>query len=378
MRKRNLLIGAAALASAVLVLSGCAPSSSTSAGSTSVASSAEATAPTDSTEGYDITKLCGTDPIKVALLDGAGGHTWRNINLEEAKVEAAKCPNVTLSYADAGGDASKMNSNIQGFVAQGYNVILDIADFGTAELPALRAATKAGVTTIVYYNALEGTPGVDYTENVTLDSEGMGEAQGAWIAANAKPGNVVVLGGPATCSSCQALYDGVAKALAGNSKFTVLGDGKVTATDYDPTKAQQAVAGLLASSGNITAVAGDYGVIADDALKAFAAAGAPAPVLATANGQNSQYCDWATSNAAGTGYPFASWEGGLTVVKVALRAGLADYNKIDDPEPKVILLNKLIDTQAGVNPPACDTTLPDDADMFSGLTPAQIKEAVKG
>lgn len=376
MRKRTALATVATAAAALLLLAGCAPSASSETSDASdVAPSAEATIGAGGE--FDITELCGEEPVKIALLDGAGGHTWRNIQKKVFEEEAAKCPNIETGYADAGGDAQKQNANIEGFIAQGYDVLIDIADFGDAEIPALREAYQAGLVVVPFYNTLTGTPGSDYTTNVTVNTEGYGEQMGEWVLENAEPGNVIVLGGPATCTSCQALYDGVATALEGTD-FTVLGDGVVTATDYDPGKAQQAVAGLLSKFGDVTALVGDYGVVADAAMKAFKDAGAPMPVLATSSGQNSQYCSWSAAQEAGEGYEFAGWEGGTQVVKTALRVGLAEFNGIADDEPTDITFEKLVDTAAGVNPPECRSDLPDDADMFSGLTDAQIEEAIAG
>ena len=43
----------------------------------------------------DITKYCGTKPLKVAYADGWGGNYWRQITRAEFEDEAAKCPNIT-------------------------------------------------------------------------------------------------------------------------------------------------------------------------------------------------------------------------------------------------------------------------------------------
>jgi ribose transport system substrate-binding protein len=40
--------------------------------------------------GADITKMCGTKPIRVGIADGYGGNTWRKIVLAEIKDEAAR------------------------------------------------------------------------------------------------------------------------------------------------------------------------------------------------------------------------------------------------------------------------------------------------
>ena len=44
--------------------------------------------------GADITPMCGTEPVTVALTDGFGGNTWRLTSFAEFQDEAAKCANI--------------------------------------------------------------------------------------------------------------------------------------------------------------------------------------------------------------------------------------------------------------------------------------------
>lgn len=51
----------------------------------------------------DISKVCGTKPIKVALADGFGSNSWRKITRAEFEDEAKKCPNIKeIRYTDSG------------------------------------------------------------------------------------------------------------------------------------------------------------------------------------------------------------------------------------------------------------------------------------
>ena len=81
-------------------------------------------------------QLCGDKPIKLAQVDGFGANSWRKIVRQELKSELAPCTNVTISYAQAGGDIQKFNTQINSFVAQGYDIILVYDDFGEQGLPA--------------------------------------------------------------------------------------------------------------------------------------------------------------------------------------------------------------------------------------------------
>ena len=91
---------------------------------------------------------CGDKPLKVGVSDGFGGNAWRQISMEVIRKEIAKCPAVDskVLYTNANGDQQKAASDINGLVSQGVDVLVVYPDFGPAQLPALRAATRAGVS----------------------------------------------------------------------------------------------------------------------------------------------------------------------------------------------------------------------------------------
>src|SRR5262249_36177971 len=73
----------------------------------------------------DITSMCGKKPAFVAFQDGFGGATWFKTAAAEVKDELSKCPTVTkFVYLDANNDQQKYNSDINGLVAQGVNVLI--------------------------------------------------------------------------------------------------------------------------------------------------------------------------------------------------------------------------------------------------------------
>ena len=63
-------------------------------------------------------ELCGDKPIKLAQVDGFGANSWRKTVRQELKSELKPCTNVTISYAQAGGDIQKFNTQINSFVAR--------------------------------------------------------------------------------------------------------------------------------------------------------------------------------------------------------------------------------------------------------------------
>ena len=81
----------------------------------------------------------------VALADEPDGNCWRKVDGGlEVKQQVLDVADVI--YADAGGDEQKAISDLNGLVAQGVNVIVVNADSGAALLPAIQAATEAGVS----------------------------------------------------------------------------------------------------------------------------------------------------------------------------------------------------------------------------------------
>ena len=173
-------------------------------------------------------------------VDGYGADTWRKITLAELKDEASKCANITeIQYAEAGGDAQTYNAAINGYVAQGFDIILAFTDFGDAGLPAYRSAHMAGATMVPYFNDLSGTPGTDYAVNPYQDSFAVGREFAEWIGATVKEGNVVMLGGTPGSSSSQVFIDGFKDGLAEYPGLTLLDENYIV-TNWNPADAQRA------------------------------------------------------------------------------------------------------------------------------------------
>lgn len=345
---------------------GCAPSvKSDSVGSEESAAPAQEAG----IDEADISDLCGDKPLTVALADGYGGSTWRKIVLAELKDEASKCPTIeNVLYSNANADPQKAIADINGFVAQGVDILIVFPDFGDAELPALRAATKAGVTVVPYFNKINGQAGVDYAANVTQDARQIGVDMGDWFGANVKSGEVALMGGGAGSTSSSAMYEGLKESLANYPSLKLVGDSYVV-TDYNAVKAQQAMVGLITQYPNLAGVATDYGVTTLAAVKAFKAAGKKIPAMAETAGHNELYCAWKPNGK----FPLLALERTTTLVRNALRRGMAEFQGIDLDEPLTVRIPVSIDTAAGDTPP-CDESAPADADLFSGLSKEQLQE----
>ncbi|MGR3376558.1 substrate-binding domain-containing protein [Salipiger abyssi] len=314
----------------------------------------------------DIAPLCGEAPLRVALIDGYGGNSWRRTAFAELQDEAAKCDNITdVTYAEAGGDVQAYNAAINGFVAQGYEIIISYTDFGDAAIPAYRNAQMAGTTMVPYFSDLSGQVGVDYAANPYEDAFSAGKIFGEWVGETIGSGKTVFLGGLAGSASSVTFLDGYKEGLSDYPEVELLDDNFIV-TNWNPADAQKAVAGLIAKYDQIDAIASDYGVTSLAAVKAYEAAGLDVPAMAFIATNNEYSCKWMDAKEAGEAWPQLALSGTTADVRFALRAALAARNDIENPEPRALVAFPFANSEEGVDP-LCDRTMPPDADLSSSL-----------
>ncbi len=326
------------------------------------------------TDGADISTMCGTKPVVVALTDGYGGNTWRKISQAEFRAEAAKCKNIKkVIYANANGDNQKSNSDINSLAAQGVNIIVSFTDFGDAMLPALRSAHKAGVTMVPYFSKISGAPGKDYAAMVAVDTGFAGGLWAEWVGQNVKSGSVLFLGGTAGASSSQRYMDGFKAGLKKYPGLKMLDENYIV-TNWSPTDGQKAVAGLIAKYGKIDVIVSDYGATTLAAIKAFEQAGLPIPAMATIASNNEMNCKYMTAKKSGKAWPYFSLDYTNRIATFALRRGMAIHQGTSNPESLNVAPMPYIDSAKGMDP-KCDPAAPPDADLSSAL-PAEALNAL--
>lgn len=317
-------------------------------------------------QGGDITQLCGSDPIRVALVDGWGGDTWRKITFAELQDEASKCPNLSAEdHVDAGGDQQAYAAAINGFATQGYEIILAFTDFGDAAIPTYRAANGFGTTMAPYFGVLSGQPGIDYAVNPYQDSEAIGHQYADWlnVALNGE-GNVLMSGGPAGAASSAAFLRGFKAGLENYPGLKLLDDDFI-AMNWNPADAQKAAAGLIAKYGDsIDAIASDYGVTSLATIKAFRQAGVRVPAIATIATSNELNCMYTEALEDGTAWPYLAVDGSTGDIRFALRAALAAHNGIEWDEPLGVVPYVYADSTQNIVP-KCSDVAPPDADLSS-------------
>lgn len=324
----------------------------------------------------DIGSMCGAKPMILGLSDGFGGNTWRKTVLEEFKDELSHCPNVQrFIYSNANGDPQKASSDINSMVAQGVNVLTIDPDFGPSQIPSMRAAIRAGATVVAYPTSLSGKAGRDYSANVTFNTEATGKIWADWLAGTVKKGTVIFLGGTAGVTSSQNYFDGFRDGLKGHPDLKLLSDQYVV-TNWNPVDAKKAAVGLIAKYGKIDGVATDYGVTALAVIEAFEEANLPAPAIATIASDNELNCRYLADKKAGKAFRYFSLDGTTSMIRVALRRAVSDFEGTPNDEPLSAVGFVYADSEKGLDP-KCDPSAPLDADLSSTLPPEKLKAAFK-
>jgi ribose transport system substrate-binding protein len=325
----------------------------------------------------DIKEFCGTKKIKVALSDGYGENSWRKITRAEFEDEASKCPNITeVRYTNGQGNPQKQISDIQGLIAQKFDVILVYPDGGEAILKAMTQATQAGIA-VVTYDVGEHFPGAlgkDYLDVTTESLVGVGRTLAEWTTKQlGGTGNVIVLGGTPGNPTSAAMALGWKEVFAKSPGIKVL-EGPVD-TNWDPAESQRVMGSLLAKYPKIDAVMSDYGLGSMGALRAFVAAKREIP-LWPGQDANELGCFWEDHKADNPNFKLATVSARTWLVRVALRKAVGAVQGISDTEPSIINLPLVEDSAAGdpALAPKCDRSLPPDAMLSTMLSAEKMKK----
>jgi ribose transport system substrate-binding protein len=323
-----------------------------------------------------MSKFCGTKPIKVALSDGWGGNYWRHIVRGEFEAEAAKCKNITETrYTDGEGKPEKQISDIEGLIAQHFDVILVYPDAGAAIDKAEREATEAGIAVITYgtgspSDSSPGKIGRDYLDRVTTNQVVVGEQFAQWLAKTLHGhGNVVIYGGTPGNPQTAAQEVGWRKVFKEYPRIHVL-ENQPIVTNWDPALAQQKTAALIAKYPEIDGMYSET----TGPIRAFIAAGKKIPAYI---GQSLMDL---SCLAADHDMKMVSMDAHTWMVRLALRKGVAAAEGINNLEPSIIKLPFTEDTTSH-NPKLavkCDKSMPMDSIPSSMLTKEEQTKALGG
>jgi D-xylose transport system substrate-binding protein len=217
-----------------LILAACGSDDESSSEDTTASAGTEAT--TEGTEAM-------TEGTEAA---GGGGDcvvgvSWNNFqeprwgNFDEPAIKAAvEAAGGSYVSNDAKSSAETQASNVENLLSQGANVLVILAQDGTAILPSVEAATTAGVPVIAYDRLIED-PNALY---VTFDNAKVGELQAQALFDIQPTGNWVIIKGNSADANADFLRggaDNVIGAAVEAGDITIVGEDYTD--NWDPANA---------------------------------------------------------------------------------------------------------------------------------------------
>jgi ribose transport system substrate-binding protein len=230
------------------------------------------------------TALADTSGKKIAFSNNYAGNSWRQAMLKsyDAVTKKAVADGVVAAadvFTTADQEVPTQAAQIQNLILQGYDAIVINASSPDALNGAVKQACDAGIV-VVSFDGIVTEP---CAYRVVVDFEDMGRQEVEQLKAlHPEGGNLLEIRGLAGTSIDEAIHKGILAGVEANPQFKIV--NSVTG-NWDQTTAQKAVATVLPSLPEITAVVtqgGDgYGT-----AQAFAAAGKPRPTIIMGNRQD--------------------------------------------------------------------------------------------
>jgi D-xylose transport system substrate-binding protein len=206
------------------------------------------------------------------------GVSWNNYQEErwakwdEPAIQAAVAAGGgTYISNDAKSSAETQASNVENLIAQGANVLIILAQDGTAIKPSVAAAAAQGIPVIAYDRLIED-PSVLY---ITFDNVEVGRMQARAVYGAQPRGNYIVIKGNKADANADFLrggYNDVIGNAVNSGDIKIVGE---TYTDnWDPSKAQTEMEQFLTQNENkVDAVLAENDGMAGGVVSALAAQG---------------------------------------------------------------------------------------------------------
>jgi ribose transport system substrate-binding protein len=314
-------------------------------------------------------KFCGSKPITLAVEDGFGVNAWSQESYAAVKSTAAQCKNVKVIAAAGGGVLGTAISDINSAVAQGANAMTVIPDFGQAELPALQAATKAGVKVVPWGANPGGNNGSDYVGYLDWNDGAAGTVWANWmVQALHGHGNVIYTGGPAGNPVGADQLAAIVRVFENHPGMHLLtGDQSWPVTNWDPATAGTVTASLLSQDPKIDGIISNYGTDALASAQAFENAGRKLVPIATLDA-NGLSCLYKAKKIPLQTISSRNWLG-----RIAARKAIAAAEGLPNKEPFIYNLPPFEDT-LHAKPYQCNAKASPDFYPSNKLSVSQIKQ----
>lgn len=222
---------------------------------------------------------------------------------------------------DAKSSAETQASNVENLITQGAQVLVILAQDGTAIKPAVASALSQGVPVIAYDRLIED-PGVLYA---TFDNKGVGRIMAEILLGVISEGNFAIIKGNSADANADFLRAGMTEAgipdvgatdPAGKIKIV----GETYTDNWDPANAQTNMEQILTANNNaVDAVLSENDGMAGGVIAALAAQGLAGKVPVT--GQDG---DKGALNRVALGTQLVSvWKDGRNLGKASGEAAIA-------------------------------------------------------
>ena len=210
--------------------------------------------------------------LKVAYIEQFGENVYRQVSKMEFILQALTYPQIgEIIYSSAHVDFNKAFADWKAAIAQGVDVIVTYPDFGDAMIPVMKQATDAGIPVVTYAWGYVSDPGKNYTAVVGEDTCVTGKTWAYIMNSHVKSGKIAFLGGFAGNPLSEGWQKCEEPALRPSIDLVAK-----EPTDWNPSKVQQVVAGILAKNPDIKGWSYEYGLgMAQGGVAAYKAAGIP-------------------------------------------------------------------------------------------------------
>jgi D-xylose transport system substrate-binding protein len=209
---------------------------------------------TDAPTATDAATDDATDDTAASGGDCVVGVSWNNFQEERwgkfdepAMKAAIEAGGGSYVSNDAKSSAETQASNVENLISQGANVIVVLAQDGTAIIPAVQGAIAEGVPVIAYDRLIED-PDVLY---LTFDNELVGEMEAQAIFDEVPTGNYVIIKGNSADANADFLRGGMEKVIGdavASGDIVIVGESYTD--NWDPANAQSSMEGYLTAEDN--------------------------------------------------------------------------------------------------------------------------------
>src|SRR5579875_291795 len=210
--------------------------------------------------------------LTVAYVEGFGENVYRQMSKMEFILQALTYPQIgKIIYMSAHSDLTQALADFRSVIAQHVSAIVTYPDFGDAMIPVFQEATKAGIPVSTYAWGYVTGPGTNYTTVVGEDTCKLGQAWAQVMNKYVKSGDIAFLGGfPGNPLS---LGWQTCERQALNKSIHVVA---TEWTNWDPSKVEGVVAGILAKYPKIKGWSYEDGIfMMQGGYDAYKAAGIP-------------------------------------------------------------------------------------------------------